>query len=60
MAKIHTPNKGYNGISAGVDFRDGVGECSDPYLLAWFTAKGYEVEPDPKPKRAKGSKEVIE
>ena len=44
MAKIYAPNKDYTGISAGVHFSQGVGECTNPYLLAWFRAKGYTVE----------------
>ena len=44
MAKIYAPNKDYTGISAGVHFSQGVGECTDPYLLGWFKSKGYTVE----------------
>lgn len=44
MSKIYSPNKQYSGISAGVMFVNGVGECTDPYLLAWFEVRGYEVE----------------
>lgn len=44
MAKIFTPVKGYNGISATVKFTNGVGQCDDPFLLQWFRAKGYRVE----------------
>jgi hypothetical protein len=44
MAKVLTPNKDYDGISAGVTFVKGVGECADPYLLGWFKSKGYTVE----------------
>ncbi|SDJ76580.1 hypothetical protein [Paenibacillus naphthalenovorans] len=44
MAKIQAPNKQYTGVSAGVSFVNGVGECSDPYLLQWFREHGYEVE----------------
>lgn len=44
MAKIYAPNKDYTGISAGVHFSQGVGECTNPYLLAWFKSKGYTVE----------------
>jgi hypothetical protein len=42
--KIIAPNKQYNGISAGVQFKDGVGECTDPHLIEWFAKKGYVVE----------------
>lgn len=44
MAKIYAPNEQYTGISAGVHFSQGVGECTNPYLLAWFKSKGYTVE----------------
>jgi len=44
MAKVFSPNKDYTGISAGVYFSQGVGECTDPYLLGWFKSKGYTVE----------------
>lgn len=43
MAKIIAPNKKYNGISASVNFVNGVGETNDPRLIAWFKSKGYEV-----------------
>lgn len=43
MAKIHAPNKNYNGLSASVMFVNGIGECTDPHLISWFKAKGYEV-----------------
>lgn len=44
MAKVFSPNKDYTGISATVDFTQGVGECADPHLLDWFKSKGYTVE----------------
>jgi hypothetical protein len=44
MTKIIAPNKDYNGISAGIKFLEGVGECADPYLIEWFKSKGYVVE----------------
>lgn len=47
MAKVFAPYKKYCGISAGVTFKDGVGETSDPYLLDWFRARGYSVEDVP-------------
>lgn len=49
MARILAPNKQYTGISAGVSFSQGVGECTSPYLLDWFRSKGYEVEEIEKP-----------
>ena len=44
MAKIYAPNENYNGLSASVMFVNGIGECTDPYLISWFKKKGYRVE----------------
>lgn len=44
MARIHAPNKNYNGASASVAFQQGVGETDDPNLIAWFQSRGYRVE----------------
>jgi hypothetical protein len=44
MAKIIAPNKNYTGLSAGVMFVNGIGECTDPHLISWFKEKGYRVE----------------
>lgn len=42
--KIFAQNKQYAGISAGVGFTSGVGECTDPHVLDWFKSKGYTIE----------------
>jgi hypothetical protein len=42
--KIISKVSGYNGESAGVQFRDGVGETSDPWRIQWFLDHGYTVE----------------
>ena len=42
--KIHSPNRSYSGISASVQFKDGVGETTDPNLIGWFQDHGYEIE----------------
>lgn len=60
MAKVYAPLKDYNGISASVTFVNGVGETDNESLLEWFEEKGYTVERDEKPKRAKKAKEVTE
>lgn len=52
MAKIIAPNKNYNGISAGVSFRDGIGNTEDRHLIAWFREHGYTVEAEPNPEAA--------
>lgn len=52
MAKVYAPLKDYNGISASVEFVNGVGETDNENLLEWFEEKGYTVERE-KPKRAK-------
>lgn len=44
MAKIIAPNKEYNGISAGVQFKSGVGHTENENLIRWFESKGYVVE----------------
>lgn len=44
MAIIKAPNKQYTGISAGVSFINGVGECDDLERLKWFERSGYNVE----------------
>lgn len=41
--KIIAPNKNYTGISAGVAFAKGFGECNDPRVIAWFENHGYTV-----------------
>ena len=43
MSRIYCKNKRYNGISAGVNFLEGVGVSNDPRLLSWFMENGYEV-----------------
>lgn len=60
MAKVYTPLQGYNGISASVEFVNGVGETDNENLLEWFEEKGYTVERDEKPKRVKKAKEATE
>lgn len=60
MAKVYAPLKDYNGISASVEFINGVGETDNENLLEWFEEKGYTVEREEKPKRAKKAKEVTE
>ena len=41
--KIHSPVSGFSGESAGVQFRDGVGETDNPWLIQWFEEHGYKV-----------------
>ncbi|WP_127010494.1 hypothetical protein [Veillonella sp. CHU594] len=60
MAKVYAPLEGYNGISASVEFVNGVGETDNENLLEWFEEKGYTVERDEKPKRVKKAKEATE
>ena len=54
MSKIIAPNKNYNGVSASVQFKNGIGETSDNYLIEWFKKNGYEVQT-----HSESSKEVI-
>jgi hypothetical protein len=44
MAKITAPQKGYNGVSVGVRFEDGVGETDNEAAIAYFERQGYTVE----------------
>jgi hypothetical protein len=46
LAKIYSPNKDYNGISANVLFVNGVGETNIPHLINWFKEHGYTVKYD--------------
>ncbi|MFL0194824.1 hypothetical protein ACJDU8_04440 [Clostridium sp. WILCCON 0269] len=43
MARIYSKNEKYNGISAGVNFVNGVGETHIPHLISWFYENGYAV-----------------
>ena len=52
MAKIYAPNKRFTGVSASVNFVNGVGETNDPHLINWFKSKGYKVENEKKTKIA--------
>lgn len=47
MARVTAPNRGYSGISAGVQFKDGVGETDNPAALAYFRQAGYGIDGDP-------------
>ena len=51
MAEVRTPVEGFTGISAGVNFTDGVGETDDAAALAYFRTAGYEVADGDKPRR---------
>ena len=42
MAKIYC-NQEFNGISASVEFIDGVGETKVSHLIDWFKESGYTV-----------------
>ena len=43
MYIVKSPVEGYSGISAGVQFKDGVGTTDNPNAAAWLRSKGYEV-----------------
>jgi hypothetical protein len=46
MAKIYCKNKKFNGISASVNFTNGVGESNVPHLISWFQENGYTIVND--------------
>ncbi|MCD2348545.1 hypothetical protein [Clostridium guangxiense] len=46
MARIYSNNKKYNGISAGINFVNGVGETEISHLISWFNENGYTVVED--------------
>lgn len=48
--KILSPNKQYTGNSAGVEFVQGIGHCTNPHLISWFVEKGYTVVEEDKDK----------
>ena len=57
MAKIIAPNRSYSGISAGVVFYDGEGQCEDARLLDWFEVRGYKVIHEEKPRDSETEQE---
>lgn len=44
MYKITAPNNQYTGLSAGVNFSNGVGLTGKKELVPWFKNHGYKVE----------------
>jgi hypothetical protein len=42
--KIEAPNRGHNGLTAGVQFKDGVGHTDDERIADWFRNRGYTVD----------------
>lgn len=46
MVQIQTKVPGYNGVSAGIQFRDGVGETNDEWRIQWFKDHDYSVGAD--------------
>lgn len=49
MAKIIAPNEQFTGVSASVNFVNGIGETDNPHLIGWFKEHGYTVEKAKKP-----------
>lgn len=58
--KVRTPNKSYTGVSAGVEFCNGVGETDDMHLLDWFRQHGYDVDGSEAPVKKAGTKKAGE
>lgn len=46
MAIIKCPNEAFTGVSASVEFVNGVGETENEHLIEWFKDRGYIVEDD--------------
>ena len=44
MATIKSPVGNYGGVTASIQFKNGVGQTDDPHLLDWFREHGYTVE----------------
>ena len=47
MARVHSPRKGWDGVSVGVRFRDGAAEVNPaehPAAFAYFERAGYRIE----------------
>jgi hypothetical protein len=40
---VKSPVEGYSGISAGVQFKDGVGQTANTAAADWLKSHGYEV-----------------
>lgn len=59
-AKITSKVPGYAGESAGVQFRDGIGETSDPWKIRWFEEHGYTVESAPAIKGKAPAEQITE
>ena len=54
---VRSPVRNYSGVTAGVQFSNGVGRTDDPYVADWMREKGYEVSkeaPPAPPKEPKG------
>nr|DAJ70586.1 MAG TPA: HeH/LEM domain [Caudoviricetes sp.] len=46
MARIYAKDNKYNGISAGINFVNGVGVSTDSRLISWFEENGYHILPE--------------
>lgn len=50
--KIKAPEKSYQGTSASVSFRDGIGYTDSDYLADWFRMHDYTVTEEEEEKKA--------
>ena len=39
--EIHTKNKEYNGVVAGITFQNGIGKTENKYIADFFVSKGW-------------------
>lgn len=46
MVKIIAPRRDYTGISASVQFVNGIGETDNKRLIDWFKKNGYDIKPE--------------
>lgn len=54
MPTVRTPVPGFAGMSAGVEFVDGVGETDDPRALSYFRRAGYHIDEQSEPEPSWG------
>ncbi|WHH58480.1 hypothetical protein [Petroclostridium sp. X23] len=59
LFKVTAPVVGYSGVTAGVTFKNGVGETDNKWLATWFKEKGYKVENQEEEKATKNKRSKV-